>query len=97
MDIAAYLPPESGISEDELLQILIARFAVANQRKRRATLGKVGGRMTMMAVEATVPFPSSRYRSRPESGPALKMGLFGTFQPTRRLRGFPVSEGCFLL
>lgn len=24
------------------------------------------GRMTMMAEETTVPFPSSRYRSRPE-------------------------------
>ena len=30
------------------------------------TTGKAGGQMTMVAVEATVPFPSSRYRSRPE-------------------------------
>jgi hypothetical protein len=38
----------------------------ARRRKRWATIGKVSGRMTMMAVETTVPFPSSRYRSRPE-------------------------------
>ncbi|WP_164821186.1 hypothetical protein [Sinorhizobium meliloti] len=39
---------------------------VARRRKPLETTGKGGGRMTMIAEETTVPFPSSRYRSRPE-------------------------------
>lgn len=33
-DIAAYLPDESGISEHELVQMLIARLEGARRRKR---------------------------------------------------------------
>jgi hypothetical protein len=40
-DIATYLPPESGISEHELLQTLIARLDGSQAREARETIGKL--------------------------------------------------------
>lgn len=47
----------------------------ARHGTRSATIGKAGGRMTMMAVETTVPFPG-RYRSRPEICQSQKPASF---------------------
>ncbi|RVM88088.1 hypothetical protein CN122_20670 [Sinorhizobium meliloti] len=40
------------------------------------TTGKVGGRMTIMAVETTAPFHSSRYPNRPAICQSQKRALF---------------------
>ncbi|MFQ6242675.1 hypothetical protein [Sinorhizobium meliloti] len=58
-DIAAYLPPASGISEHQLVKMLIARLDGSQAKEALATIGKAGGRMTMMAVETTVPSPAA--------------------------------------
>jgi hypothetical protein len=54
--------------------------------------------MTTAAMEATGPFPSSRYRSRLEIGQSSKMNIDPEHsRPHTVLRGVPISEGCFLL
>ncbi|WP_318863113.1 hypothetical protein RWA06_30795 (plasmid) [Sinorhizobium meliloti] len=47
-------------------QILIARLDDSQAKEVLGDDWQGWCRMTMMAVETTVPFPSSRYRSRPE-------------------------------
>ena len=86
-DIAEYLPDESGITEHDLLQMLIARLDGSRRRKRLETIGKDGGRMMMTAVAKTLPFPSSRYRSRPEIGQLLQA------RPATQAAPRPVGAG----
>ncbi|MDW9598178.1 hypothetical protein GOA86_07240 [Sinorhizobium meliloti] len=92
-DIAEYLPPESGISEHDCFRASSPASMAARLRKRWATIGRDGGRMMMMAVETTVPFPS-HYRSRPESGQPRKWDCSGTFPPNARFEKRSYISGC---
>lgn len=67
------------------LPVWEAHAGRVRQKRLLAVADQGGGRMTMMAVE-TVPFPSSRYRSRPEIAALKNEDCSGTCQPTRRSR-----------
>ncbi|WP_234825937.1 hypothetical protein [Sinorhizobium meliloti] len=64
--IAAYLLPESGISEHELPQMLNTVATVARQRKCLATAGKGSDLMKMMATEMAAQRLGSERSSQPE-------------------------------